>query len=88
MRLDARYTVKTNDGHHIYVRAHGPYRPGPGTDYAKQVEENWEMPPKVTVSQEDVEFFSHIRLEAGLGPYNWLNGLVCLGVKVCEGEKS
>lgn len=51
MKLDARYTVKTSDNHYIYIRAHGLYRPGPGTDYAKQVEENWEIPPRATVSR-------------------------------------
>ncbi|KAJ5675543.1 hypothetical protein N7462_008440 [Penicillium macrosclerotiorum] len=87
MKLDARYTVQTTDGHYIYVRAHGLYRPGPGTDYGKQVAEDWRRPPKAVVTQDDVEFFSHLRLEAGPGPYNWLNGLVCLGVMVCEDEK-
>ena len=87
MTLDARYTVRTSDNHHLYIRAHGLYRPGPGTSYAKAVEENPEMIPPPTVTQDDVEFFSHLRIEAGPGPYNWLNGLVCLGVMCCEGEK-
>lgn len=87
MTLDARYTVRTIDNHHIYIRAHGLYRPGPGTNYAKDVEADWTKPPRAIVTQEDVEFFSHLRLEAGPGPYNWLNGLVCLGVMVCEGEQ-
>ncbi|KAJ5465057.1 uncharacterized protein N7458_000743 [Penicillium daleae] len=87
MKLDARYTARTSDGHYLYIRAHGLYRPGPGTEYAKQVEQDWTQAPKAVVTQDDVEFFSHLRLEAGLGPYNWLNGLVCLGVMVCEGEK-
>ncbi|KAJ6104527.1 hypothetical protein N7523_010847 [Penicillium sp. IBT 18751x] len=87
MTLDARYTARTSDGHYIYIRAHGLYRPGPGTEYAKQVEADPEKPPQHTVTQDDVEFFSHLRLEAGSGPYNWLNGLVCLGVMICEGEK-
>ena len=38
MTLDARYTIRTTDGHYLYIRAHGLYRPGLGTDYAKQVE--------------------------------------------------
>ncbi|KAJ5778151.1 hypothetical protein N7520_001397 [Penicillium odoratum] len=87
MTLDARYTVRTTDCHYLYIRAHGLYRPGPGTNYAKQVESNPTMIPPSIVSQNDVEFFSHLRVEAGPGPYNWLNGLVCLGVMVCEGEK-
>lgn len=87
MTLDARYTVRTTDNHYIYIRAHGLYRPGPGTEYAKAVEADPTKPPQHTVTQDDVEFFSHLRLEAGPGPYNWLNGLVCLGVMTCEGEK-
>lgn len=83
MTLDARYTVRTDDGHHIFVQAHGLYRPGPGTEYASDVEKNPSMEPKETVTQDDVEFFSHLRLEAGDGPYNWLNGLVCTGVMCC-----
>ncbi|KAJ5812035.1 hypothetical protein N7474_008336 [Penicillium riverlandense] len=87
MTLDARYTVRTTDNHYLYIRAHGLYRPGPGTDYARQVEANPETVPPGTVSQDDVEFFSHLRIETGPGPYNWLNGLVCLGVMTCEREK-
>jgi hypothetical protein len=37
--------------------------------------------------QDEVEFFSHLRIEAGPGPYNWLNGLVCLGVMSCQDGK-
>jgi hypothetical protein len=87
MTLDARYTVRTSDHHHLYIRAHGLYRPGPGTDYAKAVEENPLFVPPATISQDEVEFFSHLRLEAGPGPYNYLNGLVCLGVMCCQNEK-
>lgn len=86
MTLDARYTIKTTDGEHLYIRAHGLYRPGPGTEYAKQVEANPSLPPQHTVTQDDVEFFSHLRIEAGPGKYNWLNGLVCVGVMCCEAD--
>lgn len=85
MILGARYTARTTDGHYIYIRAHGLYRPGPGN--AKQVEADPEKPPQHTVTQDDVEFFSHLRLEAGAGLFNYLNGLVCLGIMTCEGEK-
>ncbi|KAJ5308927.1 hypothetical protein PENANT_c013G10326 [Penicillium antarcticum] len=87
MTLDARYTVRTSDNHYLYIRAHGLYRPGPGTDYARSVEENPHFVPPATVTQDDVEFFSHLRIEAGPGSYNWLNGLVCLGVMCCQDEK-
>lgn len=87
MTLDARYTVKTDDGQHIFIRAHGLYRPGPGTAYSAAVQSNPLMLPKDKVTQDDVEFFSHLRLEAGPGKYNWLNGLVCIGVMCCAGTR-
>ncbi len=83
MTLDARYTVQMDDGAYIYVQAHGLYRPGPGTEYAKAVERDPKMMPKEVVTQDDVEFFSHLKLEAGPGRYNWVNGLVCVGVMTC-----
>ncbi|PKX89619.1 DUF3237 domain-containing protein [Aspergillus novofumigatus IBT 16806] len=86
MTLDARYTIKTVDDHYLFVQAHGLYRPAPGTQYAKQVAENPAMRPPPTVTQDDVEFFSHLRIEAA-GKYNWLNGLVCVGVMSCEDDR-
>ncbi|KAF7618503.1 hypothetical protein F9C07_1698 [Aspergillus flavus] len=87
MTLDAHYTIKTDDGCYLYVRAHGLYRPGPGTEYAKQVEKDPALRPPPTVTQDDVEFFSHLRIETGPGKYNWLNGLVCVGVMSCENDR-
>ncbi|KAL5355108.1 hypothetical protein BJX96DRAFT_170356 [Aspergillus floccosus] len=87
MTLDARYTIKTDDGHHLYIRAHGLYRPGPGTDYGRQVAANPLIRPPATVTQDDVEFFSHLRIESGPGKYNWLNGLVCVGVMSCVDDR-
>lgn len=87
MTLDARYTVKTDDGSYLYVHAHGLYRPGPGTEYATRVAANPRARPPPTVTQKDVEFFSHLRVEAGPGRYNWLNGLVCVGVMTCEDDR-
>ncbi|RAK95305.1 DUF3237 domain-containing protein [Aspergillus ibericus CBS 121593] len=87
MTLDARYTIKTTDGHYLFVQAHGLYRPGPGTKYAKQVAADPEKRPPSTVTQDDVEFFSHLRIEAGGKKYNWLNGLVCVGVMSCEDDR-
>ncbi|KAL4994090.1 hypothetical protein BDV10DRAFT_197813 [Aspergillus recurvatus] len=86
MTLDARYTIKTTDGHYLFVQAHGLYRPGPRTEYARQVTANPQMPPPKTVTQDDVEFFSHLRIEAA-GEYNWLNGLICVGVMSCEEDR-
>ncbi|TDZ36596.1 hypothetical protein C8035_v005094 [Colletotrichum spinosum] len=69
-RLNARYTLKTNDGVFILVNAHGIYRSGPG-----QAET---LTP--TVSQDQVEYFTHINFEApGGSPYDWMNGVFALG---------
>lgn len=80
MSLNAHYTLQTDDGEYIYVRAFGLYRPGPGTQYAASVEQNPKQPPPAVATQDDVEFFSHLRVEAGPGKHNWLNGLICIGV--------
>lgn len=66
MTLDARYTARTTDNNYIYIRAHGLYRHGPGTEYAKQVEADPTQPPQHTVTQDDVDSFSHLRLGPGL----------------------
>ena len=79
MTLEAHYTIETDDGSFLYVRAHGLYRPGPGTEYGKQVDQDPMTIPPATATQDDVEFLSHLRIEAGPGKYNWLNGLVCVG---------
>ena len=87
MHLDARYTVLTNDKSYIYVRAKGLYRPGPETGYFRSIAKNPHQSPPAVVTQDDVEFFSHLQLEAGRGRYNWLNGLVCIGVMSCVGTR-
>ncbi|KAL1852146.1 hypothetical protein VTK73DRAFT_9264 [Phialemonium thermophilum] len=72
-RLDARYTIVTDDGHHILVQAKGVFRLGPGVEdpgYAKP-----------SASQDEVEYFSHLTYEApGDSPYNWMNDAVSVGV--------
>lgn len=94
MRLEAKYLLRTTDsdggggGWNILVNSNGLYRPGPETAYARKVEEGGrraeEIKPPETVTQDDVEFFTHVSFEAdGTGPYNWLNGLVCVGVLTC-----
>ncbi|KAM0276603.1 hypothetical protein ACHAQH_006560 [Verticillium albo-atrum] len=71
-RLNARYTIKTHDDFYILVTATGIFRPGPGVEMSK---------PAPDASQDDVEYFTQIRLEApGNSPYNWLNGIVPMGV--------
>ncbi|UQC90402.1 uncharacterized protein CLUP02_15932 [Colletotrichum lupini] len=63
---------KTDDGVFILVNAQGVFRTGPGrTDKS----------PRSSISQDDVEYFTHIRFEApGGSPYDWMNAVVALGV--------
>lgn len=44
------------------------------------------MRPLPTVTQNDVEFFSHLGIETA-GKCNWLNGLVCVGWMGCEDDR-
>ncbi|KAM5354095.1 hypothetical protein ACJ41O_000745 [Fusarium nematophilum] len=79
-RLHAMYTLRTDDGVNILVKAQGVYRNGPGVG-DQEVE-------KETVSQDEVEYFTHIRFEApGDGPYGWMNGIVALGVMTMWKER-
>lgn len=40
-----------------------------------------EVADKQTVSQDEVEYFTHLKFEApGKSPYDWMNGIVALGV--------
>ncbi|KAH7137322.1 hypothetical protein B0J13DRAFT_609391 [Dactylonectria estremocensis] len=72
-RLNANYTLRTDDGVFILVQATGVFRPGPGTPN--------NVTDKQTVSQDDVEYFTSIRFEApGGSPYGWMNGIVAIGV--------
>ncbi|KAK7427803.1 hypothetical protein QQZ08_005741 [Neonectria magnoliae] len=72
-KLHATYTLRTNDNFHILVHASGIFRNGPGVSD--------EMATKETVSQDEAEYFTHIRLEApGGSPYGWMNGIVAVGV--------
>ena len=57
--------IVTDDGYHVFIQAKGVFRPDPvGFKYIEGVTK--------TISQDDVEFFSHITLEDGEGPYNWM----------------
>ena len=86
MKLEARYLLRTSDGEHIMVDSRGLYRPGPGTEYSQWPDYSTAAPPRV-VTQDDVEFFTHVTFQAGPGKYNWLNGLVCVGVLEAVGER-
>lgn len=71
--LDARYAIRTDDGHVVFIQAQGIFRPGPGTvfEYGK---------PGLQYTQDLVEYFTTIKFEAaGDGPYNWMNGIVAIG---------
>lgn len=74
VRLDARYTLQTDDGHFVLVTAKGMFRQGPGPadpDVATQP----------TVGQDSVEYFTHLSFEApGASPYGWMNYIMALGV--------
>ncbi|CAN8099174.1 unnamed protein product [Discula destructiva] len=75
--LNARYTLKTDDGHYILVNAVGKVVVGPDT-------KSQSRPTKgapLTTTQDDVEYFTHITFEAGAGtPHEWLNSVVAVGV--------
>jgi uncharacterized protein DUF3237 len=57
------------------VHATGVFRQGPGVDLSRPIEPD--------ALQDDVEYFTQIRLEApGASPYGWMNGIVALGVMI------
>ncbi|KAF2994885.1 hypothetical protein E8E14_003255 [Neopestalotiopsis sp. 37M] len=82
-KLFARYTLLTDDGHHILVDARGVFRAGPGADF------DYDEGSKTTFLQDDVEYFTHITFEAaGDSPYNWMNGIVAVGVLESVDDKA
>ncbi|KAF5555083.1 hypothetical protein FNAPI_6240 [Fusarium napiforme] len=75
VRLNAMYTLRTHDNVHILVKAQGIYRTGPG------VEEK--VGERDTVTQDEMEYFTHIKFEApGDSSYGWLNGVIAIGVMI------
>ncbi|KAF5983633.1 hypothetical protein FBULB1_3663 [Fusarium bulbicola] len=75
VRLNAMYTLRTHDNVHILVKAQGIYRTGPGVE--EQVGE------RDTVTQDEMEYFTHIKFEApGDSSYGWLNTVVAIGVMI------
>ncbi|EXM07465.1 hypothetical protein NOF04DRAFT_11895 [Fusarium oxysporum II5] len=75
VRLNAMYTLRTHDNVHILVKAQGIYRTGPGVE--EQVGE------RDTVTQDEMEYFTHIKFEApGDSSYGWLNSVVAIGVMI------
>jgi hypothetical protein len=74
-RLNAMYTLQTDDNVYILVKAQGIYRTGPGIDE--------KAGEKDSVSQDEMEYFTHITFEApGDSAYGWLNGVVAMGVMI------
>lgn len=84
MRLNARYTVKTDDGHYLYIKAKGIFNAGPNQSEPILSESR---PPPENISQDEVEWFTHLNIEAGPGPYHWLNSVIAIGVLAMHEKK-
>lgn len=80
MRLDARYTIKTDDNEYLYIRAKGIFTPKAGSALP-------DIASVTDLSQDEIEWFSHLRIEAGAGRYNWLNSVVAVGVMTMKEKK-
>jgi len=78
MRLDARYTLKTDDGHYIYIRSKGIFKPGPGVDI--------DPATRTRMTQDEVEWFTRLQFEAS-GPYDWMNSVFGIGVLAMDESK-
>ncbi|KAJ4422772.1 hypothetical protein N0V82_002551 [Gnomoniopsis sp. IMI 355080] len=77
--LNARYTLKTDDGHYILVNAVGKVIAGPDSQNQPSAAKG----APVTMTQDGVEYFTHITFEApGGSPYEWLNSVVAIGVMI------
>ncbi|PNS19642.1 hypothetical protein CAC42_7486 [Sphaceloma murrayae] len=83
MRLDARYTVRTDDGVNIYIRSKGVFSGGPGAPPAMSPREKGAEP---SFSQDTVEWFTRLQFETPPGQYNWLNGIFAIGVLAQSGR--
>ena len=73
MRLDARYTLKTNDGYHVYVRSKGIYQPDASLSSKG-------APPPTDITQDQADWFTRLQFEASEGPYEWMNFVFAVGV--------
>jgi hypothetical protein len=73
MRLDARYTLKTNDGYHVYVRSKGIYQPEPSISSKGG-------PPPSDITQDQADWFTRLQFETSEGPYEWMNFVFAVGV--------
>lgn len=86
-KLNARYTLKTDDGHFILVNAVGTVIGGPpveGKDAAWPPEQG----KPLTITQDQAEYFTQITFEAAGGsPYEWMNSVVAVGVMTMDQGK-
>lgn len=73
MRLDARYTLKTEDGFFIYVRSKGIYQPNPSMVSP-------DATPPTMITQDQAEWFTRLQFETSNGPYEWMNYVFAVGV--------
>lgn len=86
-RLNARYTLKTDDGHFILVNAVGTVTGGPPVEGAEAA---WppEQGKPLTITQDQAEYFTQITFEAAGGsPYEWMNSAVAVGVMIMDEGK-
>ncbi|KAF2151557.1 hypothetical protein K461DRAFT_321774 [Myriangium duriaei CBS 260.36] len=72
MHLNARYTLRTNDGHHVFVRSRGVYLPDANVESPEQ--------PPTNVTQDQADWFTRLQFEACEGSYEWLNHVFAIGV--------
>lgn len=79
MRLDARYTLKTDDGHYIFVKSKGIFSSREHGFLAKR--------DLADMTQDDVEWFTRLQFETDSGPYNWMNSVMALGVLSMSDKK-
>lgn len=68
MRLNARHTLMTDDGHYVYVKSKGTYQPEAASH----------EPPK-NVNQDQADWFTRLEFEANEGPYEWMNYVFGIG---------
>lgn len=73
MKLDARYTLETDDGSFIYVRSKGIFKP-------KEAFRSAATGPPINIAQDDAEWFTRLQFEANEGPYEWMNFIFAIGV--------
>lgn len=73
MKLDARYTLKTDDGSLIFVKSKGIYHPEPSLQSST-------AGPPTNVTQNQAEWFTRLQFEANEGPFEWMNFIFAVGV--------